>query len=472
MLEHVIKSNFILSADGYKINHYLEMPSDSEYTYVVVVPRKPSKYSDHIVAMGQTLVTAILSNVRIDHAMIDEAEFETAEQGYEFNRRDWEIIVDEFDGKLPLEVYAIDEGLVIKPQTPIMGIINTDPRFYWLPTYIETFVQSIIWKMSTVASICRTVRTTLQQYIIDTGTSCTVDYMLHNFGDRGADSPESAIIAGMAHAALFNGSDCIQANRYIKKLYNTKTSFLSSIEATEHSVMSSNSNNKNDFDAAVMAVDRLYQQIESNIATSVLSVVIDTYDSRRFVQDYLGSQLHDRIVNSGGKLVCRPDSGDPTIEPGLVGNDIISKFGFTYNAHGLKVLPNYIGVIQGDGIRIDTFESVIKGWINAGFTLDNFCLGMGSGVTHDGARDDFSFSMKAVALKRGNKWIPLSKDPITDSGKKSLTGLIQCCIINNELSTITQSNHIVENDGWKLWFKDGERMIYQTFESVRDNARS
>lgn len=223
MIEHLEPVNFILQCDTYKFQHYEELPEDAEVSYVVVVPRKASRYSKTIVAMGQAMVASYFASIRITHEMIDEAETEAREQGYEINRAGWGIIVDEFDGRLPLQIMGLNEGRIIKPQTPIMTIFNTDPRFAWLPTYVETIVQNIVWKMTTVASICKTIRTYLEANCEEVGTDkSAVDYMLHNFGDRGADGPEAAVLAAIAHATIFNGSDCSQTNRYIKKLYRTK----------------------------------------------------------------------------------------------------------------------------------------------------------------------------------------------------------------------------------------------------------
>jgi len=487
MLEFIKPFNFILAADAYKATHYKQLQNTRKFekSYSVVVPRKSNKYSTDIVAMGQTLVASLLESVRIKSWMIDEAELEINEQGYEFNRKDWEIIAYKFHGQLPLSVFGVEEGRVVKPQTPILGIINTDDRFAWLPAYTETIIQEIIWKMSTVATICRSIRGNLAEYIELTGADINqLDYMLHNFGDRGADSPDEApIMAGIAHAALFNGSDCLRVNGYIKRLYHTKKAYTSSIDATEHSVMVANSDskNKNDFGAAEMAVDQLYDAVtrsSNGIGIPALSVVIDTYNSRRFVKEFLGTILKDRIINSGGKLICRPDSGDITIEPGLVGKDIENTFGVTINEKGYKVLPKYIGVIQGDGNKIDTYKHVLNGWVNAGFSMDNFCIGMGSGITHDGSRDDFSFSMKSIANQYQSKWYSSLKEPNTDITKKSLSGLVRCeerldgtlevynCLDRPETNLYTESN------GWRLWFSNGYSIYKQTFDEVRERARA
>lgn len=483
MLQFIKRFNFILACDSYKAGHWQELPTGTLYSNSVIVPRKVSKYATLIVAMGQTYVAEFMAGVRITMEDIDEAEIEINEQGYDFNREGWEIIVREFDGKLPLAIFAVEEGRIIAPQTALMSIINTDDRFAWLPAYVETIVQCTIWKMSTVASVCRAARLTLLEFLEKTGNPELINYKLHNFGDRGADSPDEApVIAGIAHAALFDGSDCTRVNGYIKKMYRTKRAYTSSVEATEHSVMCANSDaaNRDDFGAAKMAVERLYAVVERTnrgIGIPLMSVVIDTYDSRRFVRDYMGGTFKEAIQNSGGVMVFRPDSGDATVEPSMVARDVESTFGATVNAKGYKVLAPCTSVIQGDGIRIDTIRPVLQGWVNSGFSTDSLTLGMGAGITHFGARDDFSFSMKAVALCDANGWRRLLKEPITDLGKKSLSGLVRNkedengnlvtydCIDNPE-------EFFQEGPGWKLWVKDGERINFQDFDEVQSRARA
>lgn len=484
MLEMVKPFNFILAADSYKCNHYAELPQNATHSWVSIVPRKVSNYADKIVAMGQTFVSIFLSQVRITQEMIEEAATEITEQGYEFNREGWQYIVDHLDGKLPLAVYAVEEGRIVAPQTPILGIVNTHPKFPWLPTYVETIVQCTMWKMSTVASTCRAARLTLKEFFEITGANMAgLDWSLHNFGDRGADSPdEAAVLAGIAHAALFNGSDCTRANGYIKAMYETRTAYTSSVEATEHSVMCSNSDtaNKDDFGAAQMAVRRLKAKVEAaknGIGVPVLSVVIDTYDSRRFVADYCGTQLKEEILATGGKIVFRPDSGDPRVEPSMVGKDVCNTFGYELNLKGYKVLHPQTAVIQGDGIRIGTIHGVLNGWVSAGYSMDSFLLGMGAGVTHEGARDDFSFSMKATALCADGEWRALLKEPVTDIGKKSLRGLTRCVEVDGELTVVEFDGtdfdaFLKPGPGWQLWSKDGERLFKQSFDSVRKFARS
>jgi nicotinamide phosphoribosyltransferase len=479
--------NIILACDTYKFDHHFEYPADTKQLYSVIVPRKPSKYSTHIVAMGQTFVAALLSKVRIEEWMIDEAEIEINQQGYEFNRTGWEIIAREMEGKLPIAVYAVEEGRVVKPQTPILGIINTDDRFAWLVSYLETWVQEMVWKMSTVSSHCRAARGLFVKYMTLTGAVMeALNYKYHNFGDRGADSPhEAPIMAGIAHAALFDGSDCARANGYIKSLYRTSKSYTSSVVATEHSVMCSHSDaiKRDDFGAAKMAVERLYHVVKrtkGGIGIPLMSVVIDTYDSRRFVKEYMGGVFKDAIIKSGGKMVMRPDSGKLTEEPVQVARDLDATFGSTLNAAGYKVLHPSVGIIQGDGIRIETLEGLLQSFVDAGFSIDNLVTGSGAGITHEGGRDDFSFSMKAVARYDGVNWIRLLKEPKTDLGKKSLTGLVRCYEDDTgELQVkdylddclYPTASFLQSSPGWRLWFQDGHQVYTQSFDSVREFAR-
>lgn len=488
MLEFIKKPNIILAADGYKANHWQEIHSDVENTYAVAVPRKSSKYTDEIVVMGTAVLSLIFAKARITQEDIDEAEIEVTEQGYTFNREGWEYILRVHNGVIPLCIMGVEEGQVVKPQTPVVGMSATDNNCAWLVTYYETLMQSIIWKMSTVASICRYVRKRLEYYKELTGTKDPVDYMLHNFGDRSGDGPEAGIYAAIAHAALFDGSDCLQANRYIKALYNTNKASTSSVEATEHSVTATHADaaKKDDWHAAVMAVDRLYYAVErakQGIGIPAISAVIDLYNPRRYVQEYIGVKLKDRIVNSGGRLILRPDSGDPTVEPGQVGNDAINAFGYGVNENGYTTLPPMIGVIQGDGNRVDTFESIVKGWIaagpNNGFSLDNFCLGMGSGISHDGARDDFSWSVKSIAIQRYGHWENQLKDPTTDPSKASLSGLMRCAMTSS--GTLEVYDSLVRGDlykmwnsspGWQKYYENGFRVFRQAWDNVKSRARS
>lgn len=482
MLQFVKRFNFILACDSYKLSHWKEIPIGTFKSCSTLVPRKPSKFSDVIVAMGHTFAANFLALVRITMEDIEEAQIEVEQQGYEFNRAAWEYIVNECGGKLPLVMYGVEEGTVVKPQTPIAAIINTDDVSAWLPPYVETIVQSTIWKMSTVASTARACKIIVKEFMVLTGADLSMlDYKVHNFGDRGADSPnEAAVLAGIAHAALFRGSDCTRANGYIKALYRTTKAYTSSVEATEHTTMCLNSDaaSKDDWGAALMVVARLEDVVarsKRGIGIPVMSSVIDTYDSRRYVREYLGTRLKDRIIASGGVLVDRPDSGDPTIEPGLVGKDIEDTFGLAgVTSTGYKILHKQRSVLQGDGLNVYTIRSILQGWVDVRYSMDSFLVGMGGGMTHEGSRDTFSFSEKTIAALNANGWERQLKDPITDSGKRSLSGLMRCEYVGDELIAVDCTNDperfFKESKGWRIYSSNGEQNYVPEFDDVISRA--
>ena len=487
MLSLIKPTNWIVPTDGYKAVHQEELdelPDGTKIEYVLdaIVPRRSSIYSNTITVFGNTMIANTISKIVIEQWMIEEADVELAQQGYAFNRHGWQIIVDEFSGKLPLAIYGVEDGRVVDPQTPILATINTDPRFGWLGGWYEPLLQSISWPMCSTASLTGSIRKVLGSYIDKTGGDVSqLEYMCHFFGDRGAKGPtEAVVIAAMAHAIYFSGSDCIRVNSYIKALFDTSTAYTSSIEATEHftSMVYCDVQKKDDFGAAVMAVTRLEKSVErakNGIGIPAISAVIDTYDSRRYTLEHL-SKLKDRIINSSGKFIERPDSGDNTVEPGQVALDQEQVFGIAgYSSTGYKVIQPYLGVLQGDGMCWDTLVPVMDGWVNTGFSTTNFAVGMGYGLVDYVKRDDFSFSFKPTACKKQNtEWIPLLKDPNTDSSKRSLTGLVRCFVENGKIVTRTVESIEEFKDvgnGWRLWVENGERIFAQTFDSVRNFAR-
>lgn len=440
----VTQPNFIMTVDGYKINHFAEMPLNPDGTFKsifvqsAVVARKVPYYSHDgkIVAMGQTLIARTLAGVRITEYDIFEAEQHAWAQGYEFNRAGWEIIVNEYDGRIPLRVEGVPEGTLVDIQTPIISFINTDDRLGWLPSYVENWAQNIIWKMSLDATLARQARYIFRNIMLETGSNMSMlNYKVHNFGDRGAGSPdEAAIMSGISHAALFDGSDCFRANKYIKAVYAYEdvAAYTTSIEAFEHTttMLASDIATKDDWGAAIRAVERLEAAVarsKRGIGIPLISTPIDTYDSERYTREYIGTRLKDRIIASGGTFVARPDSGDILLEPGKIGRILAEQFGTTENAAGYKTLHPSVAVIQGDGVNITTIEAIIRAYIkeSGGLSLDGFVVGMGGGMTNWTKRDDASFSQKATAYSYdGENWLPLLKDPKTDSKKKSLSGLL------------------------------------------------
>lgn len=471
---NVLPGNFILETDSYKFSHYLQMPEEAQFSQSVICARKPNAHTDQIVMAGGQYVSHMLSKVRITVAMVEEAERFTQRAGYVFNKLGWMAIATGAHGLkpgvLPLLVHALHDGTVVTPNTALLTIRNTVKGFAWLPSYLEPMVQPLIWYPTTVASVARWCKALLSVHARGTGSPIEfVDYQLHNFGVRGASSGESAMHSGIAHALIFKGSDAAIADYAIEALYtrnpqDNKDPFLTSVEATEHTTacMHSQAVTRDDFGAARMLVDRLENALlrsqTTQIGMPVVSGVIDTYDSGRFVHYLADPELKERIEaagRQGARLVLRPDSGDPLEEPFRIAEIAAEVFGVEVNREGYRELPPYIAILQGDGINQDSLLKILDESVRNRWCLSNFVFGMGSGLTHALGRDEFSFAQKTTAMSMdGLYWTPLKKDPITDPGKASLSGYMYTRLkseYSHRLTTLC--NYLEKKPGAKYEFE-------------------
>lgn len=434
-----LKRNIILDTDSYKNDHGRMLPENTTKMFSTIIFRKPNKYTGFTKFFGMQYFLKEYLSDPVDIEMIDEAEIEITQQGYEFDRKRWEYIVEKYNGYLPLEIKSIKEGMLVPVGIPTVTIENTDPNCAWLTSYIETAIQRTIWKMTTVASISKNLHNYLGDVMFKHEGHRNVDYHLHNFGARGADSYEVDIMSGMAHAAGgFKGSDSLQTNRAIKHYYNTNKAYMSSVIASEHSVMCANSDpeTKDDFKAVVKMIELLEYNINNKVGLPIASIVGDTYDIYRMAEEYLGIRLKHKIIElgeKGGRVVLRPDSGDPKKICIEIIEILMEKFGYTLNKNGYKVLPNYIRVLQGDGINQDSIREIVFELEKHKMSIENLLFGMGGGLTHEAGRDEFSCSMKATAIEYNGKWHDLQKDPITDIAKRSPKGRVTTYLHNNEI---------------------------------------
>lgn len=485
MLELIKPFNIILWCDTYKLSHWEEIPGQTKKLLAAVVARKGLPYTDEIVAVGQTFLAEVFSKARLTQEMIDEAELEVNEQGYAFNRLGWEYILRQYDGRIPLTMFGVEEGRVVKPQTPILDVtVLDDDNLAWLVPYFEPVIQSVMWSMTTTATYCRYMRGRMEYYTRLTGGNLDLlDYKVHNFGDRGANSPdETPVLKGIAHAVLFSGSDCTRVNRYIKTMYNTSKAYTSSVEATEHTTMCLNSNaeERDDFGAMKMVMRRLHAVVKraaNGIGLPIISAVPDTYDDERFVTQYV-AEFKEEIEQSGGRLVVRPDSGIPEEKLPQVLGWLENIFNAKVNAAGYRNLPGCIGALYGDGMNPETFEPVVKAATDAGYCTDNYLLGQGAGITNFGGRDDLSFSMKTIAECRVDGWHRVLKEPKSDMKKKSLSGLVRCR--EDEQGNLQVFDAMADGSvyemftpapGHRRWLNEGRREWRQQFDDVRARAK-
>lgn len=247
-------------------------------------------------------------------------------------------------GYLPLEFRSLPEGSLVPMGIPVMTITNTLDPFYWLVNYHETPLSTSTWKTATNATIAREYRLICEHYTKLTGCydAFTVSVMCHDFSMRGMSGIEDAARSGIGHLTQFIGTDTLPAITFAKRYYDATGMIGISVPATEHAVTSNNilsilaemeagkyeyvSEEQEDIAikmhkageeprliAEVMFVYILATVI---IPNGIVSNVSDTYDFWGMLTrgyPYLKDVIMKRegFGPQPGKLVVRPDSGDP-----------------------------------------------------------------------------------------------------------------------------------------------------------------
>jgi nicotinamide phosphoribosyltransferase len=201
---------------------------------------------------------------------------------------------------------------------------------------------------------------------------------------------------------------------------------------------------------------------------SIYAVVSDSYDFEHAVEHIWGETLRDEVVASGGTLVVRPDSGDPTIMPVWAVEKLAEKFGYTLNSKGYRVLNN-VRVIQGDGINYTTLSQILGNLTVRGYAADNIAFGMGGGLLQHVDRDTLKFAMKCSAICINGVWQNVQKDPKTDPGKKSKAGRLALVREDGEYRTVPLEGN-EDRDELVEVFRNGRLLVDYTFDEVRAQA--
>lgn len=494
--------NPLLMTDGYKLHHHKMYPENTEIVFSTFVPRNSKYYKgiekDNVVSFGQQGVLHFLNNLftkyffeipktHIDSFLNNTKKFLDGYTGFDYDITHFRELYDL--GYLPIEVRSIEEGTIVPIGYPLLTIHNTHPKFYWLTNFLETFISSNLWQSITSATIARDYKTILDKYAKETSES-TTEFQAHDFSMRGMSSVVSVIYSGLGHLTSFKGSDSLTAVEYAEHFYNQKKDVAYSVPASEHSVMCAGGKESE---------IETFRRLLKTYPKGVLSIVSDTWDLWKVCTKYL-PQLKEEILARDGKLVIRPDSGDPVNivcgeflddngwdgicpnqkeylvksrkdlpkERGVV-QLLWDIFGGTVNSKGYKELDPHIGVIYGDSITLDRAEEICYKLKEKGFASTNVTLGIGSYTYQYNTRDSFSLAMKATYAKVNGEERNLVKDPITDSNKKSLKGLV--AIINNKLIQETTWDIVNSTENQlKVIYRDGKFYQETNLNQIRKNV--
>lgn len=447
-----------LLLDGYKIDHRRQYPDNTQLVFSNFTARGTRiPELDKVVFFGlQYFIKEYLINEW--NTNFFEKDIEVAVKHY--NRRllnyiGPNIIGDQHIrdlhalGYLPLEIWALPEGSNVNLRVPMLVVFNTDARFFWLTNAIETILSTTLWLPCTSTTTALLYRKLFNHWAEKTNPEMMefVPWQGHDFSFRGHSSYESACMSGAAHLVCFTGTDTVPAIDFIEQYYNgdsDKEMIGGSVAASEHSVACLGST----YDDNGNADDYAYflRMITQVYPTGIVSLVSDTFDFWNVINPNGGicAQLKDKIMARDGKVVIRPDSGDPVkIVTGWMVNDIgknyedwesgdldealeqgaeavkigdkyfeliddqnylypqlgreLSEievkglieclweiFGGTVSSTGYKQLDSHIGGIYGDSITFQRAEEICERLAAKGFASTNLVYGIGS-FTYQGA---------------------------------------------------------------------------------------
>lgn len=481
--------NPILLTDGYKVDHRRQYPTGTTLVYSNWTPRKSRIDGvDEVVFFGlQYFIKKYILE-----------DFET----YFFNQPK-EKVVKEYSrrinnylgenqvgtkhiealhdlGYIPMVIKALPEGASVPMRVPMFTMYNTNPDFFWLTNYFETLLSAVIWMPCTSATIAKQYRKILDKYAVETSSVPEfVDWQGHDFSMRGMSGIEASVSSAAAHLLSFTGTDTIPAIDFLEKYYNANSDeelIGGSVSATEHSVMCMGTT-----EGELETFKRLICEV---YPTGIVSIVSDTWDLWKVLTAYLPA-LKNEITNRTGKVVIRPDSGDPVDI--ICGNPngkneqeikgvielLWDVFGGYVNEKGYKELIPQIGAIYGDSITLERAIQICEGLKAKGFASTNVVLGIGSFTYQYNTRDTFGFAMKATYGEVNGEGREIFKDPVTDDGtKKSAKGLIKIESRNGNYVLVDQVRWPIEKEGeLKEVFRDGKLLIDQSLKEIRHRMK-
>lgn len=473
-------NNLLLQTDVYKFGHKDQYPPGTNRVYSYLESRGSKEDGlDYTVFFGlQYYLKKYLSNP-VTHANVGEYE-DVAGHILGPNNINSSQFHDLADlGYIPLKIKAVPEGTVCPLKNVLMTITNTHDDFAWLVNYVETLLMKL-WLPITVASNSYRFRRMFNGFADRTvGNREHVPFQMHDFGYRGSGSEESAAIAGAAHLLSFLGTDTTAAVCFLRDYYDAATCDRPtglSVPASEHSVMCA----WNDKNEDVQAIENMLD----TYPTGIVSIVSDTYDLWNTITNYYCGKFKDRILNRDGKVVIRPDSGDPpNILCGNPGADSEEErfgvirlldrgFGSSLNSSGFRELDPHIGTIYGDAIFYERAQGILSRMAGMGYASNQIVFGSGGLLLNNWSRDTLAMAIKATYCEVNGEPRPIEKTPITDMGKKSKKGLMQLQRYQTELGVSYRTLDCLSEEDEQHGvledvFVDGHIVRTQTLDDIR-----
>lgn len=477
--------NPLLYTDGYKVDHRRQYPNETTLVYSNWTPRKSRiEGIDKVVFFGLQYFIKRYLIQEFQENFFNKPKEEICKK---YSRRinnylgENKVGINHIEdlhdlGYIPMVIKALPEGVSVPIKVPMFTMYNTLPQFFWLTNYFETLLSTTVWLPCNSATLAKQYRIILDKYAKETSSIPEfVDWQGHDFSMRGMAGLEASIMSSAGHLLSFTGTDTIPTVDFLEEYYNANSDtelIGGSVAATEHSVMCMGTNL-----GEQETFKRLITEVYPN---GIVSIVSDTWDLWKVLTEYLPN-LKQEVLARDGKVVVRPDSGDPvdiicgnpngktTEEKKGVIELLWETFGGTTNDKGFRELDSHIGAIYGDSITLDRATQICERLKEKGFASTNVVLGIGSFTYQYNTRDTFGFAMKATYGEVAGEGREIYKDPITDDGtKKSAKGLMKIIKENGEYKLIDQVSWEEEKQGeLREVYRDGKILIDEKLSEIR-----
>jgi nicotinamide phosphoribosyltransferase len=346
---------------------------------------------------------------------------------YTFPEEMWRRVVDEFNGRPPIQIRAVKEGSVVYPNEPVIEITSQVDGMGVLAAWFESKLLQV-WAPTEYGTQLQHWlaywRELIEHVYGDTIPKETVDFlaslMLHNFGDRAAICPQESEWLGETALYSFPGTDTLAGAYQAWENSGRKPGVAVTVKALAH-------RNVQSFETQGGCFRALYDSMKPG---DIASFVADCYDYWTACEgdgtgtddSLLALALESKRTGNGKVVVARPDSGIAVeqvlwvcrlaLKHGLYTEEVIN--GRTWR------LGTTLKFIEGDGMTWEEMKAINKALLEQGFLPWAWGLyGVGGGLRNKIARDNTSAKYALDAV--GNEQRPVVKFSET-LGKTTLPG--------------------------------------------------
>ena len=317
-----------LTTDGYKLSHFEQYPKTLTSIYGNLTARSEKNFKQRLPSSDNKYVVAGIWQAMVEINDIFQKEFFSVSfdkaigpmkktiENYTKYKIGYENCLKRIHklGYLPIKIRSIKEGTSIDINMPAITIQSEDVLLF---SFLEPMITNMTWKTKTNDTNERELYITGMKWSKKTGNVDAVPYQFHDFSTRGMSGIEDACRSNVSHLIAFRGTESTGVLTYIEDVYDwdykTDGALAGTIEATEHSVASTNIM----YEKAIRGCDLeeaeyhyFKRYITEVYPNGYVGYVADTFDFFRTISVIL-PKLKSEVMARDGKLVIRPDSFEP-----------------------------------------------------------------------------------------------------------------------------------------------------------------